>query len=167
MRGRPTRQEGVLGVFQARLWFYRHPVEVGGNVFIIHSKIHLREISFNAYRKIPYISFYFSKALLEGLIFRGAYLRREICVSKSIGLTCSGKEIYHFCFVLLCIQEEIPSTSPPGVLYSEGRFNGGFFALRFWGAFILRGLFSEFYGISKPFLVLIHSRVQRPIDVRS
>ena len=30
---------------------------------------------------------YFSKALFEGLIFGGAYLRREICVSKSIGLT--------------------------------------------------------------------------------
>ena len=24
-------------------------------------------------------------------------------VSKSIGLAYSGKEIYHFCFVLLCI----------------------------------------------------------------
>ena len=30
---------------------------------------------------------YFSKALFEGLIFGGAYLRREICVSKSIRLT--------------------------------------------------------------------------------
>ena len=30
---------------------------------------------------------YFSKGLLEGLIFGGAYLRREIYVSKSIGLT--------------------------------------------------------------------------------
>ena len=29
---------------------------------------------------------YFSKALFEGLIFGGAYLWREICVSKSIGL---------------------------------------------------------------------------------
>ena len=29
---------------------------------------------------------YFSKALFEGLIFGGAYLRREICVSKPIGL---------------------------------------------------------------------------------
>ena len=34
-----------------------------------------------------------------GLIFGGAYVRREISVSKSIGLACSGKEIYHFCFV--------------------------------------------------------------------
>ena len=31
----------------------------------------------------------------------------------------------------------------------EGRFNGGFFALRVWGAYIWRGLFSEFYGISE------------------
>ena len=29
---------------------------------------------------------YFSKALFEGLIFGGAYLQREICVYKSIGL---------------------------------------------------------------------------------
>ena len=39
----------------------------------------------------------------------------------------------------------------------EGRFNGGLFALRVWGAYIWRGLFSEFYGnfkggpIHKPF----------------
>ena len=53
---------------------------------------------------------------MEGLIFGGAYVRREICVSKSIGLAGSGKEIYQFCFVLLCIQGQIPSTSPPGGL---------------------------------------------------
>ena len=48
--------------------------------------------------------------------------------------------------------------APPGGLYSEGRFNGGFF-LRydfggpiFGGAYAWRGLFSEFYGIFlKPF----------------
>ena len=59
------------------------------------------------YRKIPKISpgaYVFSKALFGGLIFGGAYGRREICVSKSIGLACSGKEIYHFCFALLCIR---------------------------------------------------------------
>ena len=36
---------------------------------------------------------------LEGLLFGGAYVWREIYVSKSIGLAFSGKEIYHFCFV--------------------------------------------------------------------
>ena len=29
----------------------------------------------------------------------------------------------------------------------EGRFNGGFFVLQVWGAYIWRGLFSEFCGI--------------------
>ena len=48
----------------------------------------------------------------------------------------SGREIYHFCFVLLCIRWQIPSTSPKGGLYSEGRFEGGFFALRLWGAYV-------------------------------
>ena len=39
------------------------------------------------YRKIPKPrGLYFSKALFEGLIFGGAYVRREICVSKSIGI---------------------------------------------------------------------------------
>ena len=32
---------------------------------------------------------------------------------------------------------------PPGGLYSEGRFIGGFFVLRFSGAHIWRGLFME------------------------
>ena len=97
--------------------------------------------------KISPRGLYFSKAFFEGLIFGGAYVQREIWISKSIGLACCGKEIYHFCFVLLCIREQIPCTSPLGGLYSEGRFNGGFFALRFWGAYIWRGLFSEFYSM--------------------
>ena len=45
--------------------------------------------STNSYRKIPKIrpgAYIFSMALFEGLIFGGAYLRREICVYKSIGL---------------------------------------------------------------------------------
>ena len=41
----------------------------------------------------------------------------------------------------------ISKYKPPEGLYLEGRFNGGFFALQVWGAYIWRGLFSEFYGI--------------------
>ena len=63
----------------------------------------------------------------------------KFAFQKLTELACSGKEIYHFCFVLLCIRGQIPSTSPPGGLYLEGRFNGGFFALLVWGG----GLFSE------------------------
>ena len=32
------------------------------------------------------LGLYFSKALFEGLILGGAYLRRDICISKLIGL---------------------------------------------------------------------------------
>ena len=35
----------------------------------------------------------------------------------------------------------------PGGLYLGVRFIGEFFALRVWGAYIWRSLFSEFYGI--------------------
>ena len=40
---------------------------------------------------------------MEGLIFGRAYVRREVCLPKLIELACGGKEIYHFCFVLLRI----------------------------------------------------------------
>ena len=69
--------------------------------------------------------------------------RREICVSKSIRPAWRGKEIYHFCIVLLCIQGQIPSTSPPGTYIRSGDLTEGFFALRFWGAYIWRGFYRE------------------------
>ena len=73
---------------------------------------------------------------------------REICAIKSVGLACSGKEIYHFCFVLLCIRGQIPSTSPPrgggGGINSEGLLNGRFFALRFWGLLFGGAYFRNF-----------------------
>ena len=97
---------------------------------------------------------------MEGLIFEGAYVRREICVSKSIKVACSGKEIYHVYFVLLCIRRQIPSTSPRGAYIRRGDLTEGFLrydfgGLTFGGADTWRGLFSEFYGIL--FVVLGHS----------
>ena len=95
----------------------------------------VRRDKISIYRKIPKIShahgaYIFQRPFLRGLflegpIFGGAYVRREICDSKSIGLACSGREIYHFCFVLLCIRGQIPSTSSPGGLYLEGLIHGG------------------------------------------
>ena len=81
-----------------------------------------RIMLFSRYRKIPKINpgayifqrLFLRGLFLEGLIIGGTFLRREICVSKSIGLACLGKEIYHFCFLLLCIRAQIPSTSLPG-----------------------------------------------------
>ena len=46
----------------------------------------------------------FSRGLfLKGLIFGGAYVQREICVSKSIGLALLLEGNLPFLFVLLCI----------------------------------------------------------------
>ena len=44
--------------------------------------------------------------------------------------------------------------APPGGLYLEERFNGGFFALRVWGAYMWRGLYMEglIFGILRYFL---------------
>ena len=60
---------------------------------------------FQIYSKIPNISpgaYVFQRHFFSGF-FGGAYLWREICVLKSIGLAYSWKEIYCFWFVLLCI----------------------------------------------------------------
>ena len=84
---------------------------------------------------------YFSKALFKGLIFGGAYVRTEICVSKLIGLASSEKEIYNFCFVLLCIRGQIPNISQLGAYIRRGDLTEVF-----WVAYVWRGLFSEFYG---------------------
>ena len=81
---------------------------------------------------------------MEELIFRGAYVWREISVSKSIGLASFLEQNLLFFLVLLC------TTGNKHIL--EGRFNGKFFALRIWGAYIWRGLFSEFYDSYMTFL---------------
>ena len=72
---------------------------------------------------------------MEGLIFGGAYVRREIYVSKSIGLACSGKEIYHFCFVLLCIilEGKFQVQAPQGAYIRRGDLTGVFFRYDFGG----------------------------------
>ena len=113
-----------------------------------------------SYHKIPKISpgaYIFQRPFWRGLflegLFGGAYVRMEICISNSIGLACSGKEIYHFCFVSLCIRGQIPSTSLQaykGAYIRRGDLTEGFSHYRFeglifGGAYTWRGLFSEFY----------------------
>ena len=58
-----------------------------------------------------------------------------------------GGKLTFFALLYFVFEGNFPSISPRGGLYLEGRFNGGFFALPDWGAYIWRGLFSEFYGI--------------------
>ena len=80
------------------------------------------------YRKIPKISpgaciFQrpFLKGLfLEGLIFGGAYLRREICISKSIGLALQLEVNLPFLLCFTLFLRTIFQVQAPGGL----RFGG-------------------------------------------
>ena len=56
-------------------------------------------------------------------------------------LIVEGNLQFLFCFTLYL--RAIFKYKPPGGLYLEGRFNGGFFALRVWGFYIWRGLHME------------------------
>ena len=82
---------------------------------------------------------------MEGLIFGGTYLRREICVKFGLDLYLEVNLPFLLCFTLYL--GAIFQVQAPGGLYLEGRFNRGFFRLPVLGAYIWRGLFSEFYGI--------------------
>ena len=80
---------------------------------------------------------------MEGLIFGGAYLRREICVSKSIGLALQLELNLPFLLCFSLYLRAIFQVQAPRGLYLEGRFNGGFFALPVRGANIWRGFYME------------------------
>ena len=54
--------------------------------------------------------------------------------------------LYSFSLFYFEFEGNFTSTNPRG-LYLKGRFIGGVFALRVWGAYIWRGLFSGSYGI--------------------
>ena len=52
-----------------------------------------------------------------------------------VGRKFTVVSLFYFVF-----EGDFPSTSSPGGLYLEGRFNIGFFALRVWGGLYLEGL---------------------------
>ena len=58
-------------------------------------------------------------------------------------------------FFVVCVGGQFSKYKPPGGLYLEWRFNGGFFALFNWEAYIWSGLFSEFYGILESYLATL------------
>ena len=58
-----------------------------------------------------------------------------------------GSKFTVFVLFYFVFEGNFPGTIPRGGLYLERRFNGGFFALPVWGAYIWRGLFSELYVI--------------------
>ena len=82
----------------------------------------------------------------------GAYIRRGLSTEGNfafenrLGQLVKGRKFTIFALLFFVFEGKFQVQAPPGGLYPEGRFNEGFFALGFWGAYIWRGLFSEFYG---------------------
>ena len=54
-----------------------------------------------------------------------------------------GRKFTVFALFFFVFKGNFQIQAPGGGLYLEGRFNGGFFALRVWGAYIWRGLYME------------------------
>ena len=73
---------------------------------------------------------------MEEPIFRGAYGWREICIIKSVGQACSGKEIYLFFFVLLCIRGKFQIKAPRGAYIRRGNLTESFLRFNFGGLII-------------------------------
>ena len=112
-----------------------------------------------SYGKIPKISpgaYIFQRPFSRGLflerpIFGGAYVQREICVIKSVGLGCSGKEFTIFALFYFVFEGKFQAQAPRGAYIRRGNLMEGFLhydfgGLIFGGAYTWRGLFSEFYG---------------------
>ena len=79
---------------------------------------------------------------LEGLIFGGAYLWREICVSKIdwASLIVGGKFTV-FALFYFVLGGNFPSTSPRGAYIWRGGLMDGFFFLHYrFGGLYLEGL---------------------------
>ena len=84
---RDTYRIGVCDYMYNGLLFFSAQKAIQFSVNIVKDFALLwKKKSLSSWYQVPW-GLYFSKTLFEGLIFGGAYIRREICVSKSTGLT--------------------------------------------------------------------------------
>ena len=73
----------------------------------------------------------------------------KFAFQNRLGQPYFWKEIYFYSLFYFVLQNNFQVQAPGGGgggrggLYLEGRFNGRFFALRAWGAYIWRGLYIE------------------------
>ena len=115
------------------------------------------------YQKIPKKSptvYIFQRPFLRGLflegpIFGGAYVRREICVSKLIGLACSGKEITIFALFYFVFEGKFQVQAPRGPYIGRGDLKEGILCCDF-GGLIFRGAYFRNFTVS--YLAVIDTR---------
>ena len=116
------------------------------------------------YRKIPKISpgaYIFQRPFLRGL-FLEAYIRIGLPTEGNLRFKIDwaslivGNRFILFALFYFVFEGNFQSTSPRGAYILEGRFNGGYFALPVWGAYIWRGLYIEglIFGILRYFYAL-------------
>ena len=81
---------------------------------------------------------------MGGLYSEGLIYGRKFAFHKTdrANLTV-GSKFTVFALFYFVFEGNFPSTSPPGDLYLERQFNGGFFALPVWGGLFLEGLIHE------------------------
>ena len=75
---------------------------------------------------------YFSKVLFERFIFGGAYVRSGLSMEGNLRfkIDWAGPIVERKFTVFVLFEGKFWKYKSPGGLYLEGRFNGGFFALR-------------------------------------
>ena len=117
------------------MWIRKKLLKFLANNLILVKKINVINYlwSYRKFRKISPRAYIFQRPFWAASFWRG------LCTQGNLRL----KIDLPFFFVLLCIWRKFRSTSPPGGLYLEGRFNGGFFCNTSLGAYVWRGLYME------------------------
>ena len=97
--------------------------------------------AYRDYRKIPKINpgaYIFQRPFWRGLSTEG-----NLCFEIDWTSLIAGSKFTVFTLFYFVFEGNFPSTGPRGAYSLEGRFNGGFFVLQVWGAFIWRGLYMD------------------------
>ena len=112
----------------------------------------INEITVKFQNEAPGLIFF--RGLFWGAyVWRGLYSKGNLRFKIEWASLLFGSKFTVLALFYFVFEVNFLSCKPPGGLYLEGRFNGGFFALPVWRAYIWRGLhtwrglFSEFYSI--------------------
>ena len=87
---------------------------------------------------------------MEGLLFGGAYLRREICVSKSTGLASGGMKFTVFSLFCFVFEGNFQAQAPGGAYIRRGDLTEGFLRYEFGGLIFGGAYFRNFTVTNLP-----------------
>ena len=116
------------------------------------------------FRKKSSGAYIFQRPKFEGLIFGGAYAWREICVSKSIKVACSEKEINLPCLLCFTLYSRANSKYKPprGAYIRRGDLTEGFCVTILGGLYLERLIHGGAYF--RNFTVVQYQGIERMIE---